>query len=310
MNDDPGYKATYDMTSALVASTNTYYVALEDALGSIAPIVQTSEAMGMTYPAAKTVTQFTADQIIKTNSGTFTLGAQATNPLDLATAYATVAAGGTRCTPTPVTAVLDQNGQPLKDAKGNPYDTGDHCTPNAIPAGVANTLANMMTGVVSPAGTGRKAIIPGHTIGGKTGTTQGNNEAAFGGILTNYALAIQYFDPDTNLKTKKPVGGVGGGVPAQIFHDAMAPILANQPDHPFPPADPAVVAGTKGAGPGAYSGGGDTGSSTNGSDAAGGDGGAAGGNANPAPAPAPVPAPAPDPGNGAAPGNNGGPPTG
>ena len=183
MNDDPGYKATYDMTSALVASTNTYYVALEDALGSIAPIVQTSEAMGMTYPQAKTVTQFTADQIIKDNSGTFTLGAQATNPLDLATAYATVAASGTRCTPTPVTAVLDQNGQPLKDDKGNLYDTGNHCTPNAIPAGVANTLANMMTGVVSPAGTGRKAIIPGHTIGGKTGTTQGNNEAAFGGIL-------------------------------------------------------------------------------------------------------------------------------
>jgi membrane peptidoglycan carboxypeptidase len=246
-NDDPNYKATYDMTSALVASTNTYYVALEDALGSIAPVVQTAQAMGMHY--TNPVTQHTAQSLIKTNSGTFTLGAEATNPLDLASAYATVAAGGTRCDPTPVAAVLDQNGQPAKSADGKVYDTADHCAPNAIPAGVANTLANMMVGVVSPAGTGRRAIIPGHTIGGKTGTTQDNLTAAFGGITPDYSLAIQYFDPAP--KNKTPVGGVGGGVPASIYHDAMAPILGSQPDHPFPPADPAVVAGNRGSGPGA-----------------------------------------------------------
>jgi membrane peptidoglycan carboxypeptidase len=267
-NDDPNYKATYDMTSALVASTNTYYVALEDALGSVTPGVQISQAMGMHYD--NTVTQKSADFIIQHQIASFTLGFNATNPLDLANAYATVAAGGTRCEPTPVTAVLDQNGQPAKNPNGQVYDTGDHCTPNAIAPGVANTLANMMVGVVSPAGTGRKAIIPGHTIGGKTGTTQDNFAAAFGGITPDYSLAIQYFDP-TN---KTPVGGVGGGVPASIYHDAMAPILGPQPDHPFPPADPAVVAGTKGPGPGASAadaGSGDQGATT------GGDGGAAGG---------------------------------
>jgi membrane peptidoglycan carboxypeptidase len=274
MNDDPNYKATYDMTSALVASTNTYYVALEDALGSITPGVHTSQAMGMHYDNA--VTQNSADFMIKHQIGAFTLGYNATNPLDLATAYATVAASGTRCDPTPVTAVLDQNGQPLKDAAGKPYDTGTHCTPNAIAPGVANTLANMMVGVVSPAGTGRRAIIPGHTIGGKTGTTQGNITAAFGGITPDYSVAVMYFDPNPDPKKVVPVGGVGGGVPASIFHDTMAPILATQPDHPFPPADPAVVAGTRGAGPGAWSG--DSGTTGNGpvAGAAGGDGGAAG----------------------------------
>jgi membrane peptidoglycan carboxypeptidase len=258
------------MSSALVASTNTYYVALEDALGSITPGVQISQAMGMHYD--NTVTQKSADFIIQHQIASFTLGFNATNPLDLANAYATVAAGGTRCEPTPVTAVLDQNGQPAKNPNGQVYDTGDHCTPNAIAPGVANTLANMMVGVVSPAGTGRKAIIPGHTIGGKTGTTQDNFAAAFGGITPDYSLAIQYFDPAP--KDKTPVGGVGGGVPAQIFHDAMAPILGAQPDHPFPPADPAVEAGTKGPGPGASAadaGSGDQGATT------GGDGGAAGG---------------------------------
>jgi membrane peptidoglycan carboxypeptidase len=248
-NDDPNYKATYDMTSALVASTNTYYVALEDALGSITPVVQTAQAMGMHFDNKST--QHTAQSWIDSQNGTFTLGPDGTSPLDLATAYATVAASGTRCDPTPVTAILDQNGQPLKDSSGKVVDTGDHCTPNAIAPGVANTLANMMVGVVSPAGTGRKAIIPGHTIGGKTGTTNENRQAAFGGITPDYSVAVQYFDPNTDPKKQVPVGGVGGGVPAQMFHDAMAPILAPQPDHPFPAPDPAVVAGNKGSGPGA-----------------------------------------------------------
>jgi membrane peptidoglycan carboxypeptidase len=264
MNDDPSYAATYDMTSALVASTNTYFVALEDALGSVTAPVQISQAMGMHYD--DTVTQNSADEIIKAQYGAFTLGYNATSPLDLASAYSTVAASGTQCDPTPVTAVLDQNGQPLKDAKGQVIDTGNHCKQSAIAPGVANTLANMMVGVVN-GGTGRKAAIAGHVIGGKTGTTEGNFQAAFGGITPDYSVSVMYFDP----KNKVPVGGVGGGVPAQIYHDTMAPILANQPNHPFPPADPAVVAGTRG-------------------------GGAATPAPPPAPAPTPRPAPTPAPG--------------
>jgi len=157
---------------------------------------------------------------------------------------------------------------------------------------VADTLANMMTGVVSPAGTGRKAQIPGHDIAGKTGTTQENKTAAFAGMTPDYSGAVMYFDP----KGQKAVTGVGGGVPGQIWHDAMAPILTGQPNHPFPAPDPAVVAGTKGSGPGASS---TSDRSTaddegNTSDQApvDADGGAAEGT-SPAPAPASTPAAAP-----------------
>jgi membrane peptidoglycan carboxypeptidase len=108
---------------------------------------------------------------------------------------------------------------------------------------VANTLANMMVGVVT-GGTGRRAQIPGHDIAGKTGTTQSNKSAAFGGMTPDYSLGIMYFDPLGKIL----VGGEGGGVPASIFHDAMAPIHSSQPNKPFPPADPAVAAGTKGGG--------------------------------------------------------------
>jgi membrane peptidoglycan carboxypeptidase len=236
-NDDPYYKSVYDMTGALVASANTYFVALEDALGSVTGPIKMSEAMGMHYD--NPVTQESAASMIKAQRGPFTLGFNATSPLDLATAYATVGASGTRCDPVPVTKVLDQNGKPLKDSDGKVIDTGNRCKKNAIPAGVANTLINMLTGVVSPAGTGRRAIIPGHTIAGKTGTTQDNKTAAFVGVTPDYAVSVMYFDPHGKVY----VTGVGGGIPASMFHDTMAPILANQPNKPFPAPDPAVAAG-------------------------------------------------------------------
>jgi membrane peptidoglycan carboxypeptidase len=240
-NDNPGYKSTYDMTSGLVASANTYFVGLEDALGSITPVVDTAVAMGMHFD--NPVTQHSAATWKKEQGGTFTLGPDGTSPLDLANAYATIAASGTRCEPTPVTAILDRDGKPLTRADGKPVNTGNRCTPNAIKPGVANTLADMMLGVVN-GGTGRRAQIPGHDIGGKTGTTQDNATAAFVGMTPTFSVSVLLFDPKGEVK----VGGHGGGTPAQIFHDALAPLLAAQPNVPFPGPDPAVAAGTKGSG--------------------------------------------------------------
>jgi membrane peptidoglycan carboxypeptidase len=256
-NDNAGYASTYNMTSGLVASANTYFVGLEDALGSINPVVDTAVAMGMHFDDP--VTQHSAATWKKEQGGTFTLGPDGTSPLDLANAYATIAASGTRCEPTPVTAILDRDGKPLTDADGKPVNTANRCTPNAIKPGVANTLADMMLGVVN-GGTGRRAQIPGHDIAGKTGTTQENETAAFVGITPTFSVSVMLFDPKGDVK----VGGHGGGTPAQIFHDALAPLLASQPNVPFPGPDPAVAAGNRGSG---YV----------------------------APAPAPVPTPAPTP---------------
>jgi membrane peptidoglycan carboxypeptidase len=239
-NDNAGYASTYNMTTALTASSNTYFVALEDALGSVEGPVNTAVAMGMHFDQPN---QHPAEWYIDNQIGSFTLGSDATSPLDLASAYSTLAASGTRCDPTPVSKVLDQNGQPLKDGKGQVIDTGDRCTPNAIPPGVADTLSNMLLKVVED-GTGRKAAIAGHDVAGKTGTINDDKSATFVGITPDYAVSVMYFNP----KSQENVGGHGGGIPAQIFHDAMAPILAGQANTPFPPADPAVAAGTRGGG--------------------------------------------------------------
>src|SRR3954454_16723653 len=105
------------MEKALYMSSNTYFLALEDKLGSVEAPVRMAERMGMHFDAPN---QYPADQIIAENRGSFTFGTDAVSPLDLAGAYSTLAASGTQCDPTPVTQILDVNGVPLTDVDGQP----------------------------------------------------------------------------------------------------------------------------------------------------------------------------------------------
>ncbi len=69
--------------------------------------------------------------------------------------------------------MLDRNGQPLTADDGEPVVKGGNCTPESIPANIANTLSNILIGDVgSSIGTGTRAAIPGRMIAGKTGTAQ------------------------------------------------------------------------------------------------------------------------------------------
>ena len=230
------YPATLDMERALYMSSNTYFLALEDALGSVEGPVRIAERMGMNFVSPP------GDQIVAENNGSFTFGPYPTSPLDLASAYSTLAASGTQCDPTPVNGILDHNGQPLTGEDGRPVVKTDNCTPEAISPGVATTLNQMLRKDVEPGysgQTGARAYVPGHQIAGKTGTTQNNFSVAFVGYTPQYAASVMVLNPKAN----EDVGGFGGGKGATIWHDAMAPILSGQPAVPFPPADPQVQNG-------------------------------------------------------------------
>ncbi|SFU04212.1 Membrane carboxypeptidase (penicillin-binding protein) [Geodermatophilus amargosae] len=233
---------TMNMEEALYRSSNPYFMALQDELGSVEGPVRVAERMGMHFTASS------ADQIIGGNRGSFTLGAEATSPLDLASAYATLAAGGTRCDPTPVTAVLDRDGEPLTGPDGKPAGSGDTCIAGAVSPAVANTLAQMMRKDVEPGYPGQTAsaaYVPGHQIAGKTGTTQNGFSIAFAGYTPQYSASVMVLNPKTN----QDVGGQGGGIGGTIWHNAMLPILTGAPMVPFPPADPVLAGSTVPAGP-------------------------------------------------------------
>jgi membrane peptidoglycan carboxypeptidase len=220
------YPPTLTMVEALIRSSNTYFVALEDQLGSVEGPVRMAQRMGLFSLDP------VADQVVAENRGSFTLGAEATSPLALASAYSTMAANGTRCDPTPVTEILDATGKRLQ-VDGRSVDVGDHCTPEAMPPAVATTLNQILTGDVGlPIGTGTRARIPGHQVAGKTGTSQNRFSIAFIGYTPSLLASVMVLNPKLN----QDVGTYGGGYAAQIWHDAMAPIISAGPDQPFPPA--------------------------------------------------------------------------
>src|SRR6185312_2498375 len=177
------YPGTLDMERALYMSSNTYFVGLEDALGSVEEPVRMAEKMGMHFVDPP------ADQIVAENNGSFTLGPYPTSPLDLASAYNTLAANGTQCDPTPVAEILDSTGKPLMNDDGKPVLKTDNCHKNAVPGGVATTLNQILRKDVEPGNSGQtasRAFIPGHQIAGKTGTSQSNFSVAFVGYTPKY----------------------------------------------------------------------------------------------------------------------------
>jgi membrane peptidoglycan carboxypeptidase len=120
--------------------------------------------------------------------------------------------------------------EPLPSAL--PFDTGDRCTPEAMPPAVATTLNQILIGDVDlPIGTGVRARIPDHQVAGKTGTSQNRFSIAFIGYTPRYTASVMVLNPKRN----EDVGTYGGGYAAQVWHDTMTPVIAAGPRDLFPP---------------------------------------------------------------------------
>ncbi|MGY5885178.1 transglycosylase domain-containing protein [Modestobacter lacusdianchii] len=232
-NVGSSYPNTLTMTQALYMSSNTYFLALEDALGSVAPAVEMAQRLGMRFDAPN---QKPAEEWIEGNQASFPYSPEPVSPLHLANSYATIAASGVKCEPTPVLAITRTNGEPLTGEDGQPLVKGDQCS-QVIDPGIANTLSQMLRKDVEPGNrlqTGDNAYISGHQIAGKTGTVNNNDSVTFVGSTPEYTASVMVFRP-LGIDS---VGGYGGGKPATIWRDAMLPILSNQATAEFPPADP------------------------------------------------------------------------
>ena len=89
-------------------------------------------------------------------------------------------------------------------------------------------LVSILQGVVER-GTGRQAAIPGHTIAGKTGTTNDVKDVWFVGFSKDVIAGV-YLGYDT----PKPLGhGAGSHMAANVFSEFMKTVLANQKNQPF-----------------------------------------------------------------------------
>ncbi len=94
-------------------------------------------------------------------------------------------------------------------------------------------LIYMMSKVVEK-GSGKRASLGERPAAGKTGTTQGARDAWFIGFTADYVAGV-WMGYDDNSKLR---GVTGGGLPAEIWKQAMTRIHEGLPIRPLPLIDP------------------------------------------------------------------------
>jgi penicillin-binding protein 1A len=150
------------------------------------------------------------------------LGVEEVSPLDLASAYLTLADDGTRVEPYAIVRIEDGDGNVLWEP--------DRPAPQeaAVPPDVARATTEALRGVIE-SGTGTAAAI-GRPAAGKTGTTQGNVDAWFAGYVPGFAAVVWMGHPEpTEME-----GVTGGGMPAQIWQRFMRAALEDREPEDFP----------------------------------------------------------------------------
>jgi membrane peptidoglycan carboxypeptidase len=154
-------------------SVNTFYAQLEQRTGLCEP-VKLAEAMGMQPAQGGKIHQYPS----------FVLGsADGFTPLDLAGAYATMAAHGKYCKPIVITKITDRQGTSYPVPK-------PHCT-QVVPETLANTVTSILTGVLTkPLATGTADALYGRPAAAKTGTVDNYEGSWFAGYTPQLAAAV------------------------------------------------------------------------------------------------------------------------
>ena len=155
------------------------------------------------------------------------LGSDAVSPLEMASANATLAAGGVYNAPLAITKVVLPDGK-IDKSVGWGKPKRERVIPDWVAYEVTKVLESNMT-----SGTATGAYF-GRTAAGKTGTTEDHADGWLCGYTPQLATAVWVGYPDAERPVY--VHGVaiaGGNIPASIWHDFMSPAMASMPARDF-----------------------------------------------------------------------------
>ncbi len=190
------YRGRVSLRSALAHSINTVAVKLTANIGPDR-VAQTAQRLGIS-------SELNAQPSLALGTSEVTL-------IELTGAYAPFANGGARVLPHVITHIRTEDGRTL-------YARQRSAVGRVVAQGHVAAMNDMMSAVVR-GGTGRRAAIPRHPAGGKTGTTQNSRDAWFVGYTAHYVAGI-WIGNDDNTPMKKVTGG---SLPAELWHDIMLP---------------------------------------------------------------------------------------
>ncbi len=185
-------------------SINTVYARLIDAIGAQS-VVSVAHDMGIT------------SDLVSYDS--LTLGVSGVNTLEMASAYATLAAGGVYRAPVAITSVVDPDGTVLYQNQTTDVQ--------AITPEIAYATTQVLEGVVTD-GTGTTAeLSSGQVAAGKTGTSEENRDNWFIGYTPQLSTAVWLgYRTETKIYYDG-VYGYGGTTCGPVWKQYMTAALAD-----------------------------------------------------------------------------------
>jgi penicillin-binding protein 1A len=196
---DEGYLGRVNLQQATVASDNTVFAQLDLDVGP-KDVAETAHSMGIVSPL---------DGIPAEGIGGLRVGV---SPLEMASAYATLAAGGIRHDPVAIRRVVLPSGRTERPNRKPPR--------RVVSEAVAYEVTRLLHDNITE-GTGTAAYTGCSGQAGKTGTTDRETDAWFAGYQPNLATVVWVGYPQSNAIEMTSVHGItvfGGTFPAEIWH--------------------------------------------------------------------------------------------
>lgn len=232
-NYDGKFHGNIPIRSAMALSLNTVAVRLGLEAG-IDEVVSLASRLGVRTPLRHDLT--------------VALGSSEVTPMDLASAYSSIAREGVHIDPVYITRVEDRRGLKLGEEGGEvrfpdqsfvlPGGAGERVMPQAEAYVVIDMMRNVFTH-----GTAKKGQRPGMDFAGKTGTTSNFVDAWLVGYSPRYTVAVWVGTDGTASIGDKETGGKAA-LPAW---SRIMEALPNVPGERFPVPDGVVLAPWSGA---------------------------------------------------------------
>ena len=203
---------TMDLTNAIANSVNTIFAQLVDVVGPD-NVVREAHKLGITTKLQSVCS--------------ITLGTQPVNPLEMTSAYATLAARGVHRDPSAIQLVRGPRGGVV----GRLHAAGAQ----VIPQDTADQVTYALEGVVQH-GTGTAAYF-GRPAAGKTGTAENYQDAWFCGYVPQLATCVWVGYPAAEIPLENVEGFpavFGGSLPAMIWNRFMSQAVQGEPPLGFP----------------------------------------------------------------------------